>query len=222
VETVAKINAFDWRKAGLGFLSYGVKPDFDARFHYYLDAFEWARGESENPIVEAARDWLIVHKPDEEEPETLSWGDARLGNLIFRDFKVVGVIDWEMVSLGPPLQDLGWWFWVERALFGHLHTGNPSDPKSLPGFPSREATLERWSELTGYSTKHIDFYEVLSGFRLACHLQKMGNLFIELGVAGPESKWASNNLATQALAAMIGVDHPPPEPLPSLPLPGPG
>ena len=37
----------------------------------------------------------------------LSWGDSRIGNVMYRDFAPVAVLDWEMAPLGPRELDLG-------------------------------------------------------------------------------------------------------------------
>ena len=34
----------------------------------------------------------------------LCWGDSRISNMIFQDAKCVAVIDWEMASLGNPVE----------------------------------------------------------------------------------------------------------------------
>jgi aminoglycoside phosphotransferase (APT) family kinase protein len=219
VETVAGINTLDWRAAGLDDVFTLYPPGFDGRLAYYDAALAWAGQDEPNPIAEAGREWLMAHRPatGAGEPLALSWGDARLGNLIFRDFRVHTVLDWEMASIGHPLQDLGWWFLCERALLGDAHTGDDSDPHSLPGFPAKEATIARWGELTGLPTADYEFYEVFAGFRFAVHLQRLGALFKSFGVIAPDSPWSVNNIATQALAPLIGADHPPPEPMPTLP-----
>lgn len=221
VETVAGINTVDWQGLGLADIVNLYPVGLDGRLAYYDEALAWVSQDAPNPIAEAGRQWLTTNRPavpaGESEPLALSWGDARLGNLIFRDAKVSGVLDWEMASIGHPLQDLGWWFLVERALLGDAHTGDPGAPTSLPGFPSKDDTIALWGKLTGLPTDDYAFYEVFAAFRLAVHLQKLGDLFRSFGVIGPDSPWAVNNIATQALAPLIGIEHPPPEPMPTLP-----
>ena len=58
------------------------------------------------------------------------WGDARLGNQMSRDGEIVAVLDWEMVALGDPRIDLGWWIFCDDV----LSTGTGGS--RLPGFPS--------------------------------------------------------------------------------------
>jgi aminoglycoside phosphotransferase (APT) family kinase protein len=217
IETLAAINSVDWKSAGLEFLFDDARGGrgLDQRLSYYADALEWAGGAEEDSVVRAAQRWLAANRPVEPEPLALSWGDARLANLIFRDFRVASVIDWEVASIGPPLQDLGWWLFMDLAWFGDRHSGDPSDPCGLPGFASRERTLARWAELTGFSAENFEYYEVLGGYRIAVGIQRLGTLMQQFGVIPEDSLWPRNNMATQALAPLIGVEHPDPEPLPT-------
>jgi aminoglycoside phosphotransferase (APT) family kinase protein len=217
VETIAKINMVDWQGLGLDFLLDPGRgaPGLEQRFGFFDAAYVWASGSKPNPTIEAARQWLHDHRPVDE-PVVLSWGDARIGNLIFDDFEVTGVVDWEFASLGPPLQDLGWWWFVDRAMFGDLHAAGADDPSGLPGFASRAQTLDRWSRLTGFETGNIDYYEAFAGYRLAMNSHRMGMLFIEMGVLPEDSRWPVYNSITQALAGLIGIEHPEPEQLPQL------
>ncbi len=43
-----------------------------------------------------------------------SWGDARIGNMMFEDFTPVAVLDWEMASIGPREIDIGWMIYIHR------------------------------------------------------------------------------------------------------------
>ena len=68
---------------------------------------------SEHPIVDRLWEWLEANVPSAT-PTGLSWGDARLGNTMFDDdFRLVVVMDWELVSLGTPIMDLGWWLFFD-------------------------------------------------------------------------------------------------------------
>jgi aminoglycoside phosphotransferase (APT) family kinase protein len=215
VDVVAAINTVDWQALDLSFIEGRHAPGLLGRLDYWADAFQWASEGQHNPTVEAARAWLDANAPTDE-PIVLSWGDARPGNVIYRDAVPAAVVDWEICSLGPPLQDLSWWFFVHRAYYGDLHTGEPDAPVGLPGFPSREATLQRYEQLTGYPTEAIDYHEIFAGYRMAIGLERMGRLFAQFGLVGPKSQWHRNNPATLALASLLGIPHPDPEPLPAV------
>ncbi len=55
------------------------------------------------------------------------WGDARLGNQMSRDGEIVAVLDWEMVALGDPRLDLGWWIFCDDVL--STGTGGVAPPR---------------------------------------------------------------------------------------------
>lgn len=59
------------------------------------------------PTFEWALRYLQTNRPPEN-PPTLVHGDFRLGNLIVGPEGVRAVLDWELVHLGDPLEDLGW------------------------------------------------------------------------------------------------------------------
>ena len=59
----------------------------------------------------------------------LLWGDARVGNVLYRDFQPVAVLDWEMVTLGPRELDVAW------MIFAHMVFQELAGLATLPGLP---------------------------------------------------------------------------------------
>src|SRR6185503_17163824 len=104
LEVLARIHAVDWERLGLGaVLRSATSPPVGTERQMAHDAqfLEWVLVGRRLPVFEDAVDWLADHVPDEPEL-VLNWGDARLGNILFRDFAPVAVLDWEMVTLGVP------------------------------------------------------------------------------------------------------------------------
>jgi aminoglycoside phosphotransferase (APT) family kinase protein len=60
-----------------------------------------------SPTLELAFRWLSLNRP-ETTSKVVVHGDFRLGNLIIDDAGVAAVLDWELVHLGDPMEDLGW------------------------------------------------------------------------------------------------------------------
>jgi aminoglycoside phosphotransferase (APT) family kinase protein len=58
-------------------------------------------------VFEKAYQWLAEHPLPASAP-TVVHGDLRLGNLIVDESGLAAVIDWELVHLGDPLEDLAW------------------------------------------------------------------------------------------------------------------
>ena len=69
-----------------------------------------------SPLLERAFGWLEDNWPADAaaaEP-VLLWGDARVGNVLYQDFRPVAVLDWEMTTLGPRELDVAW------IIFAHM------------------------------------------------------------------------------------------------------
>jgi aminoglycoside phosphotransferase (APT) family kinase protein len=110
VAALARLHAVDWRRHGFAFL--GV-PGRDAASR---ELARWetrlrASGEPLAPPLVEALLWLRAHCPSCDEV-TLVHGDFRLGNLlVVREnggARLTGILDWELVHLGDPLEDLAW------------------------------------------------------------------------------------------------------------------
>ena len=178
LETLAGIHALDWEAVGLDFLGVpaGGSGPIDQQLDYYGRFLQWARGDEPQPILDAALVWLRENRYSPKRV-TLCWGDARLPNLIFRDGKVVGVLDWEMAFLGDPEADLAWW------LFLDWHHSEGNGTPRLEGFPGREETIRRYEELTGWQVEQLLYNEVLAGFRFGVIMVSIYRNMRERGVS---------------------------------------
>jgi aminoglycoside phosphotransferase (APT) family kinase protein len=159
---MASIHRVDWRAAGFAELGDG---SLDHDIEWWRRYRSWAG--IEVPRIDAAFEWCDANRPPEPEP-ALVWGDARLGNLIFApDHSVRAVLDWEMVTLGPPELDLGWYLFLERVVL----TFTPQ----LPGFGDHATITARYEHHLGRSVGHMQWYELWGGVRSAlCHHRLAG------------------------------------------------
>jgi aminoglycoside phosphotransferase (APT) family kinase protein len=206
LDAMTRVHRLDWRALGFGFLDKPARgaPGLDQQLDYYRDYFHWAARGRPQPITEAAFEWVLAHRPAGPQPVELClcWGDSRIGNMIFDPFECRAVLDWEMVTLGDPAQDLGWWIFHDR------HQSEAHGVPRLPGFPGYAATIARWEELTGRRATHIEFYEVFAGLRFAVSMIRLSQLLMELEVLPADSDLERNNPVTHLLAKML--DLPPP------------
>ena len=131
IEAMARIHRVDWRRLGLDWLADPGRgrPGLDQQLAYYREYLDWTAEGRPQPVAEAAWEWLVANRPEEEAPVTLCWGDARLGNIIWQDFTPAAVLDWEMATLGQAELDLGWWLYFDRQFTEGLSVPRP------PGFP---------------------------------------------------------------------------------------
>lgn len=204
LDALAAIHSVDWRALGLDFLDTPEnRSGLDADLAWCRRTFEWAAEGERNPTIEAALDWLEQHRPADDRPNVLNWGDARVGNIIFSDdLAASGVIDWEAVALGSREQDLGWWLFNVRH-----HTQGVGNP--LPeGVPDRDETIEYYQQVSGHEVRNIDYYEALAGTRLAIFMVRAAHMMIDAGWLPPDSPMAQSNPASQLVAKLLGLPAP--------------
>jgi aminoglycoside phosphotransferase (APT) family kinase protein len=126
-----------------------------------------------------------------EHDEGLSWGDARLGNMMFDDnFDVAAVLDWEQACLAGPTADLAWWLF-----FDETYTLKQSLP-TLEGMGDRDQTLELWSRQTGREPRNLRWHEVFVGY-------KMANLAIRTTVVLPSARGAAPALTLSVVNSAL-------------------
>lgn len=197
VDALASIHRVDLEALGL---PPGTYPDVDDTLARHLDDLgrflTWAEEGTPFGLARRALDLLRRDRPPEPaEGPCLVWGDARLSNLIYRDFAVAAVLDWEMSGIGDPLLDVGWWLFADEA----LTTG--SGCTRLPGFPSRDETARRWAAATGRSAGALAYYELFAGLRFTVIMLRMGRLLADMGFVPPE--FGRDNLISRALADLL-------------------
>lgn len=156
IDTLARLHAIDWRGRGLGFLG---DPGCDAA-HRELARWETrlaATGFALDPPLAEAVLWLRGHVPSVP-VVTLVHGDFRLGNfLVLREsgtIRLSGILDWEMVHLGDPLEDVAW------CVSPLWRAGTPL----ASGLCSPEAFVARWEAATGWHADpaRLGFWSVLA------------------------------------------------------------
>jgi aminoglycoside phosphotransferase (APT) family kinase protein len=205
IESMAKIHRLDPDAVGFGFLDRPELGDtpFEQHVTYYERYLEWAARGEPQPTLEAALAWIREHDPKDER-RTLVWGDARIGNIIFDGTRPAAVIDWEMVTLGSPEQDLAWTIFLDRH-----HSEGMGLPR-LEGFPSFEETVARYEELSGHRVLNLDFWQVFAGFRFGVIMVRLAQQMAHYEVMTPEQGRAFelDNMVTRLLAKLLGLPEP--------------
>jgi aminoglycoside phosphotransferase (APT) family kinase protein len=114
--------------------------------------------------------WLHDNMPIESGKASVIHNDYKLDNVIFDPndpLRLIGVLDWEMSTVGDPLMDLGctlgYWVQISDPDFFREARTMPSDMK---GAPTRIEIIKRFQERTGLSVKHFPFYFCFGLFRL--------------------------------------------------------
>ena len=137
-----------------------------------------AEGGAPSPLVERAFAWLDDHWPAEERPAVLSWGDARIGNVLYQGFVPVAVLDWEMAGLGPRELDVSWIIHSHRA-FEHL--AQTFGLAGMPDFMRREDVVGTYTSLTGYQPRDLDFFELYDAIQWGIVFLRTGTRQVHFG-----------------------------------------
>jgi aminoglycoside phosphotransferase (APT) family kinase protein len=202
---LVKLHAVDISKLDVSFLErpeLGEDP-LTQELAFYRSYFEWAAAGEPNRVVEAGFEWLENNRPAQSGPLVISWGDARIGNLMFADdLSVVGVLDWEMAAVARPEQDLGWW------LFMHRHHTEGFGLPHPDGFPSREEVIADYEELSGRHITDIEYYEILAALRGSVIMVRLAAMMIDAGLLPADSEMAQNNGSSRILADLLGLPAP--------------
>jgi aminoglycoside phosphotransferase (APT) family kinase protein len=145
----------------------------DARAYY-----GWAHSAMPIPLLERAFAWLEEHWPAQPGPDVLNWGDARIGNVMYRDFTPVAVLDWEMAACAPREVDLGWMIFLHR-FFQDL--AEVFELPGLPDFMRREDVCATYHALSDYEPRDMDFYEMYAALRHGIIMARVWHRRIHFG-----------------------------------------
>jgi len=127
------------------------------------------------PGIAEVTQWLQAHRP-ESPPPTVVHGDYKLDNVIFSKqapARLLGILDWEMATLGDPLADLAWFmsYWGPTGAPAAEMTPGSNTLTSEPGFPARELLVARYEQRSGRTMQSFPFYLCLAVWKMAIILE---------------------------------------------------
>ena len=164
-KTIAAIHQLDY--VALGLESFGKPGNYFSR-----QVARWSRQvrEANIPIPDSLNrliDWLPEHIPSEDET-TLIHGDFRMDNLVFHhsEARIIGVLDWELSTLGNPLADFSYqcmaWrippsLWRGIAGLDFSSLGIPSESEYIAMYEKQigRPVVEHWPFLMAYNLFRI-------------------------------------------------------------------
>jgi aminoglycoside phosphotransferase (APT) family kinase protein len=194
IDTIAELHQTSPADVGLS----GLLDGLPAQLDYYERFLEQVEGYGEQlPTARRALAWLRAHQPAPE-PSVLCWGDARIGNVMYDEAgHRVAVLDWEMVSLGAPAQDVAWAMFLDR------HHSEAMEVPRLEGFPSTGETVARYEKLTGRRLENLEYYEVFAGFRFSVIMGKLAHIFKDWELLPADHEMAQDNHAARLTEVVL-------------------
>jgi aminoglycoside phosphotransferase (APT) family kinase protein len=137
-----------------------------------------SQGSPPSPLVERALAWLAAELPASEGEPVLCWGDARIGNMMYRDFQPVAVLDWEMATLGPRELDVAWMVFAHR-VFEEITS--LLEMPGMPHFMRSDDVRATYAELSGVELGDLTWYEVHAAVNWACVFMRTSARQIHFG-----------------------------------------
>jgi aminoglycoside phosphotransferase (APT) family kinase protein len=125
----------------------------------------YRRGDDDNPALDRLLAWLEARVPPSR-LQTLCHGDFRIGNMMFHatEPRVIGVLDWELSTLGHPLVDVAFNSQAWR-MAPDENGGLLGLPLAELGIPTEDDYLSRYYALAGSTERMTAFHQAFAMFR---------------------------------------------------------
>ena len=186
-QILADLHSLDIDKIGLS--EFGKPGNYFARqTDRWVKQYRLSRL-SEESVMENVIAFLESNLPQDDGQISLVHGDYRLDNMIFEGngSKIVGLLDWELSTLGHPLADLAYQCMQWRLpYYSGMRGLNGLDRLEL-GIPLEQDYIEMYCQIRGISKiENWNFYLVFSFFRLAAILEGVVMRAREGNASNPE------------------------------------
>ncbi len=174
LDNLARLHSLDYAAVGLADLG---KPQgyLERQVKGWIERYHDSRTH-DLPEVERISAWLTERMPGSHDT-TLIHNDYKYDNVVLDPgdpTKIVGVLDWEMCTLGDPLTDLG----TALAYWTDAHDPEElqeirSAPTTLPGTLTRAQLVERYAVASGHDPGDMIFYLTFARFKVAVIIQQI-------------------------------------------------
>ena len=175
IDKLIELHQVDWKAAGLASLGKG-DGYVQRQIIGWSDRYRKARTDDAADF-ETVMAWLQAKMPAHDIATCVIHNDFRFDNVVLdpeHPQNVIGVLDWEMATLGDPLMDLGntLAYWVQSD-DDETFKGMRRQPTHLPGMLTRREVIDYYAEKTGYRVDDMSFYLIYGLFRLAVIVQQI-------------------------------------------------
>jgi aminoglycoside phosphotransferase (APT) family kinase protein len=174
VENLALLHSLDYAAIGLADLG---KPQgyLERQVRGWIERYHGSKTH-DHPEVEKISEWIDQRIPPAC-GASLIHNDYKYDNVVLHPgdiTKIIGVLDWEMCTIGDPLADLGTTlaYWVDAADPDDLQEQR-SGPTTFPGSFTRVELVEYYAQKTGRDVSQMSFFLTLARFKLAVIVQQI-------------------------------------------------
>jgi aminoglycoside phosphotransferase (APT) family kinase protein len=174
VDNLIRLHGVDYAAVGLSDLG---KPEgyLERQVRGWTERYYGSKTH-DYPEVEKITAWMQQHRPSTS-GVSLIHNDYKYDNVVLDSndiTAIVGVLDWEMCTIGDPLTDLGTTlaYWVDAADTEELQK-NRWGPTNVPGSLTRAEIVHTYAQKTGANASQIAFYLAFARFKLAVIVQQI-------------------------------------------------
>ena len=188
VGAIAALHAIDREAAGTAFLEFPLPGDTPMRRHFENQRrfYDWVKADGHShPVLESAFAWLEDRWPKDEGEAVISWGDSRIGNVLYDGFRPAALLDWEMAAIGPRELDLGWLAFMHR-FFQDIAVG--AGLPGLPDFLRLEDVATSYERASGHTPRDLDFYFTYAALRHGIIMARIHRRMVHFG----QSEWSDD------------------------------
>lgn len=180
IQNLADLHALDYKVAGLTGL--GKPEGYCRRQVEGWTKRYFAAKTHEHPELESSIKWLNDNVPTES-GASLVHNDYKFDNIMLDPddlTRITAVLDWEMVTVGDPLMDLGTTlgYWMS-ADAGEEMLNMPFNPRVLMENISRQELVEMYADASGRDVSNILYYYVFGTFKIAVIAQQIYSRFVK-------------------------------------------
>jgi aminoglycoside phosphotransferase (APT) family kinase protein len=181
---------------------WGMSLDADPaaeRVRQWREFTVWA-AETGTPPQQLMDAWDILAKTLPSRPERLSicWGDAKLGNILFHDFEVVALLDWELCGVGAAEEDLTGQLAVDAVL------ASISPTARIDGFLSHDETVTAYQEILQRELIGTEWWYVFALAKMAAEVHRLLLRSQQLGAIPDGLDIEAVNIAIPLLGESLG------------------
>lgn len=175
IDKLVELHQVDYQGCGLADLG-KAEGYVQRQISGWIDRYEKALT-PDAPTWEPVKQWLLDKMPADHGKPGIVHNDYRFDNVILNPQnpkQIIGVLDWEMTTIGDPLMDLGntLAYWVEA--------GDPPpvqllrrQPSNAAGMLTRREFVDYYGEKSGIKIDNFDYYYIYGLFRLAGIVQQI-------------------------------------------------
>lgn len=174
IDNLARLHSLDFAPIGLADLG---KPQgyLDRQVRGWIERYHGSKTHDLSE-VQSISDWIQRNMPPEDSP-ALIHNDYKYDNVVLDPIdltRIIGVLDWEMCTIGDPLTDLG------TALAYWIDAGDPEEmlatrwgPTTYPGSLTRAQLVQRYAQKSGRDVSNMPFYLAFARFKIAVIVQQI-------------------------------------------------